>query len=123
MIQIHSQNSFSSVEIYIQPGELFDQWEGGEGGKEGGGRDGTHPTDTSQLSPLTVLLSGLSTDQPGVRPAEEPDLPAGGDGHHHHQAEAGAAGQGKHSGDSPAADQDEDVHESHNQEPHDGSIG
>ena len=119
LIQIHSQNSFSSVEIYIQPGELFDQWEGGREGRRG--RDGTHPTDTSQLSPLTVLLSGLSADQPGVRPAEEPDLPAGGDGQHHHQAEAGAAGQGQHRGDPPAADQDEDVHEPHHaEEPYDG---
>ena len=66
------------------------------------------------------LLSypGLSLDHPGDGPAEEPLGPAGGDRHHHHQAEAGAAGQGQHCGDTAAADQDEGVHESHNKEPH-----
>lgn len=69
-------------------------------------------------------LLGVSVDWAGCWATEKPDLAAGGDGLHHHQAEAGAAGQGQHCGDSPAADQDEDVHESHNsKEPNDGSSG
>ena len=90
-------------------------------GREGGRREGRTPhirlTNTD-----TLLLPGFCPHQPGLGPPEESQLPAGGDRQHHHQAEAGAAGQGQHRGDSPAADQDEDVHESHNQEPHDGST-
>ena len=74
-----------------------------------------------QAPTLSLLSSsGFSTDLPGHRPPEEPLGPAGGDRHHHHQAQAGAPGQGQHSGDPAAADQDEDVHESHDKEPHDG---
>ena len=69
-------------------------------------------------------VAGLDADGAGGGAPEESEQPAGGDGHHHHQAEEGAARQGHHRGDAPAANQDEDVHESHStEEPDDRSPG